>query len=46
MQKIGPLHHCFICGRHLDDQASIERGIGPECWQDVLSEITATRAER
>lgn len=32
----GPLSHCFICGRHLDDPQSIERGIGPECWQGVL----------
>lgn len=37
--RYGPRHHCFICGRVLDDPQSITRGIGPECWQGVLGEI-------
>ena len=36
----GPRHHCWICGKGLGDQQSIERGIGSECWQDVLTLIS------
>jgi hypothetical protein len=36
-QKTGPRAHCYVCGRHLTDPASISCGIGSECWQDVLS---------
>ncbi len=35
--------HCRICGRGLDDRESIRRGIGSECWQDVLSAVEALR---
>ena len=35
----GPRHHCSICGRGLSDPPSIARGIGSECWQDILAEI-------
>jgi hypothetical protein len=38
-QQTGPRQHCYVCGRHLDDPISIERGIGPECWQGVLSQV-------
>jgi hypothetical protein len=38
-QKTGPRAHCYVCGRHLTDPASISQGIGSECWQDVLSQI-------
>jgi hypothetical protein len=34
----GPRNHCYICGRGLDDPNSIARGIGSECWQDVLQQ--------
>lgn len=27
--------HCCICGRHLTDASSVERGIGPECFEHV-----------
>ena len=37
----GPSSHCAICGKGLDDNQSIERGIGSECWQYVLERITA-----
>jgi hypothetical protein len=37
--KIGPRGNCYICGRGLGDPESIARGIGSECWQDVLKLI-------
>jgi hypothetical protein len=40
---IGPQNHCVICGRGLTDEESIARGIGSECWQDVLSDIYTQR---
>jgi hypothetical protein len=39
-----PSKKCQICGRALDDHESIQRGIGSECWQGVLSIITAAKA--
>ena len=41
---IGPRKNCVICGRGLSDQPSIARGIGSECWQDVLSAIEDEKA--
>ena len=38
-RKIGPRSHCAVCGRGLDDPQSVARGIGSECWQDVLTAI-------
>jgi hypothetical protein len=38
-QEIGPRGHCYVCGRNLTDLESINRGIGSECWQHVLSAI-------
>jgi Family of unknown function (DUF6011) len=38
--KIGPRNNCVICGRGLDDPQSIARGVGSECWQDVLTAIS------
>jgi Family of unknown function (DUF6011) len=38
---IGPQNNCAICGRSLTDAPSIDRGIGSECWQDVLKVMTA-----
>jgi hypothetical protein len=45
-QGIPPGKNCAICGRFLDDPASINRGIGSECWQGVLAQITALKARR
>lgn len=42
-QSTGPRHHCYVCGRGLADPQSITRGIGSECWQDVLNEIERLR---
>ena len=40
----GPRQSCYVCGRGLGDQASIARGIGSECWQDVLKQVEALMA--
>jgi hypothetical protein len=40
-QQTGPRRHCCVCGRALDDPPSVERGIGSECWQGVLDQLTA-----
>lgn len=37
---VGPRQACYVCGRGLADEQSIDRGIGPECWQDVLELIS------
>ena len=26
--------HCLICGRRLDDPESVDRGVGPVCWEN------------
>ena len=36
---VGARNTCAICRRRLSDQESIGRGIGSECWQDVLDEL-------
>lgn len=36
----GPRTHCFICGKGVSDPPSIERGIGSDCWQDVLKQLS------
>lgn len=41
--RYGPRQRCKVCGRHLDDTQSIERGIGLECWQTVLKRIQQSR---
>ncbi|MGA7324073.1 MAG: DUF6011 domain-containing protein [Rhodomicrobium sp.] len=43
-ESIGPQHKCCICRRALTDDVSIERGIGSECWQDVLRAMDQTSA--
>jgi len=42
-EGIGRQRHCFICGKSLTDAESIARGIGSDCWQDVLVAISARR---
>lgn len=39
-ERFGPRTGCYVCGRGLGDPQSIQRGIGSECWQDVLNAIT------
>jgi hypothetical protein len=43
-QQTGPRRHCFVCGRGLADPQSIGRGIGSECWQAVLEQISKITA--
>jgi hypothetical protein len=43
-QSIGPRSNGAVCCRGLGDPESIARGIGSECWQDVLREITKLTA--
>jgi hypothetical protein len=38
-RQYGPRSSCCICKKHLTDPPSIERGIGPECWDHVLVAI-------
>jgi hypothetical protein len=37
--RVGPRSNCVICGKGLTDFESIDRGIGSECWQGVLTQI-------
>jgi hypothetical protein len=41
-----PRTRCRICGRGLEDPASIERGIGSECWDQVLAALTERKEEQ
>jgi len=34
---LSPGDYCEICKKHLDDPESVERGIGSDCWQHLLS---------
>ncbi len=36
---IGHRLNCYCCRKALTDPASIERGIGPECWEHVLKAV-------
>ena len=38
-----PGQHCALCRRGLTDPASQARGIGPECWEDVLRAVETLR---
>jgi hypothetical protein len=42
-EPVGPRSTCAVCGRQLDDPPSVARGIGPECWQDVLKSMEASQ---
>jgi hypothetical protein len=43
--KYGPRASCYICGKGLGDQQSIGRGIGSDCWQEVMKVMTQQREE-
>jgi hypothetical protein len=43
-QATGPARNCYVCGKSLTDAASIERGIGSECWQHALLQVTEALA--
>jgi hypothetical protein len=40
---VGPQSNCFCCKKSLTDNASIGRGIGPECWNQIANEVEAER---
>jgi Family of unknown function (DUF6011) len=44
-QEFGPRNNCVICGKGVDDPRSIERGIGSDCWQRVLTAIERSKAK-
>lgn len=37
---------CRRCGRQLKDDASKQRGFGPECWKKVMNENRKRLFER
>lgn len=39
-----PHNNCRICGKSITDADSRLRGIGPECWQDILRMVERDRA--
>ena len=39
----GPATHCVVCKRSIDDPKSVERGIGSDCWQDILRHLERPR---
>jgi hypothetical protein len=41
-----PWTNCEVCGRGLDDPESIARGIGSDCWQDVLRLLEIERQRK
>jgi hypothetical protein len=44
-EKFEPQDHCRICGKALTDSTAISRGIGPECWQQILDQIERLKAD-
>lgn len=43
-EVFGPATHCRICGRHFSDPHSVQRGVGPECWQPLTALCSVIRA--
>jgi hypothetical protein len=43
--EIGPRLDCAVCLKKLSDPLSIERGIGSDCWQDILVEVQARKQQ-
>jgi Family of unknown function (DUF6011) len=37
--KYGPTSHCVVCNKGLGDPESISRGIGSDCWQEILKRL-------
>jgi hypothetical protein len=43
MQLAGHLWgHCYICGKELTDAISLERGVGPDCYQHEIDVVRGT----
>lgn len=45
-EPLKPAKHCQICGRAVWDPPSEARGIGSDCWQDILRAIEHMKRER
>jgi hypothetical protein len=43
--KYGPSPICVICEKSLSDEESIERGIGPDCWQKWVMRPLTKKSE-
>jgi hypothetical protein len=41
--QVGNRNTCAICEKELSDPPSIERGIGPECWDHLMDRIDWVR---
>lgn len=41
--RLAPSARCRACERVLDDQQSIDRGVGSECWQQLLELLEQAR---
>jgi hypothetical protein len=44
-EKFEPQDRCRICGKNLSDPPSISRGIGSDCWQQILDQIERWKAD-
>jgi hypothetical protein len=42
--RYGPRGTCVVCAKGLSDAPSIARGIGPECWNDILGRLQQQEA--
>ena len=45
-EKLPPSKKCHMCGKSLDDAESIDRGVGSDCWQNLLTIIEHTRSQQ
>ena len=45
-EQIGPRQKCACCNKRLEDQTSIERGIGPECYEEITQAVERQRARQ
>ena len=43
-EAIGPRSRCACCRKNLDDPLSIQRGIGPECYEAITQMVERERA--
>jgi hypothetical protein len=37
---------CLVCGRHLADAESVQRGVGSECWGAVIDLVQNSKSQR
>lgn len=44
-RKIAPSTHCAICNKAMDDSVSVARGVGPDCWGQILLAMESQRMD-